>query len=135
MENNALPFCNFKKDFKKIHELGNYLLNYLRACNTIYHQSLRGKAPDWIASYLDAGKPKSLIEQGKHKSYTNDIPKVIRPDLILNEESFAITELDSVPGGIGLTAWLNKTYSSLGDNIIGGSMGMIEGFKNILPRG
>lgn len=129
------PFVISKKTSKKIYELGNYLLNYLRACNTIYHQSLRGKAPDWIASYLDAGKPKYLIEQGKHKSYTNDIPKVIRPDLILNEESFAITELDSVPGGIGLTAWLNKTYSSLGDNIIGGPMGMIEGFKNILPRG
>ena len=26
-------------------------------------------------------------------------------------EQAGVTELDSVPGGIGLTAWLNQTYS------------------------
>src|SRR5262249_5674677 len=41
-----------------------------------------------------------------------DLPRVIRPDLLLlDNEQLAVTELDSVPGGIGLTAWLNETYS------------------------
>ena len=86
-------------------------------------------------SYLDAGKPNSILEQGRHKTFRNAIPRVIRPDIILGDEEFAITELDSVPGGIGLTAWLNKSYSSLGDDVIGGAMGMVEGFTSILPKG
>lgn len=129
------PVVLSKKTSKQIHELGNYLLHYLRACNTIYHQSIGGKAPDWIARYLDAGKPNSILEQGRHKAFRNAIPRVIRPDIILGDEEFAITELDSVPGGIGLTAWLNKTYSSLGDDVIGGAMGMVEGFTSLLPEG
>ena len=31
-------------------------------------------------------------------------PTVLRPDLLLTDEGFVMTELDSVPGGIGLTA-------------------------------
>jgi hypothetical protein len=31
------------------------------------------------------------------------VPRVIRPDILLTENGFRITELDSVPGGIGLT--------------------------------
>ena len=46
-------------------------------------------------------------------------PVVIRPDLLITETGFALTEMDSVPGGIGLTAWLNNTYAEAGP--IGGS--------------
>jgi hypothetical protein len=60
---------------------------------------------------------------------------VIRPDLLWTEEGFAITELDNLPGGIGLTAWLNQTYAKLGEDVIGGSEGMFEGFASILPGG
>ena len=83
------PVVLSKKTSKQIHELGNYLLHYLRACNTIYHQSIAGKAPDWIASYLDAGKPNSILEQGRHKAFRNAIPSVIRPDNILGDDEFA----------------------------------------------
>src|SRR5205814_10434771 len=41
----------------------------------------------------------------------NEVPRVIRPDVLLTESGLSIIELDSVPGGIGLTAWLNQTYS------------------------
>ena len=63
------------------------------------------------------------------------LPKVIRPDLILTDEGYTIAEIDSVPGGIGLTAWLNQTYAKLGHEVIGGSDGMLEGFKSVLPEG
>src|SRR5436305_14484517 len=43
--------------------------------------------------------------------------------------------MDSVPGGIGLTAWLNRTYSALGQDVIGGEDGMLDGFQKILPNG
>ena len=42
-----------------------------------------------------------------------------------------MTELDSVPGGIGLTAWLNQTYSRLGADVLGGADGMMKGFEAI----
>jgi hypothetical protein len=40
-----------------------------------------------------------------------------------------------VPGGIGLTGWLNQTYSSFHNEIIGGANGMLEGFRAIVPNG
>ena len=46
--------------------------------------------------------------------------------------AFAITELDSVPGGIGLTAFLSKTYAALGFDVLGGAHGMMSGFHRIL---
>jgi hypothetical protein len=42
-----------------------------------------------------------------------------------------VTELDSVPGGIGLIAWLNQTYAELGSQVIGGPNGMLSGFESI----
>jgi len=112
----------------KLEALGGQLLAFYRACNTLYRHSLAGKQPRWIAEYLDAGKPERLLEISRCDRIKSHIPHVIRPDVILNDEHFFITELDSVPGGIGLTGWLGKTYSKLGDNIIGGGTGMMEGF-------
>ena len=129
------PVVISKKVSKQLHDLGRLLANYLTACNSIYLQSHSGKAPEWVANYLDSGKPQNIINQGRNKSIKNALPRIIRPDLILTDEGFAITEIDSVPGGIGLTGWLNKTYSALGDNVLGGPMGMMDGFKSILPKG
>ncbi len=112
--------------------LGPQLLTFYRACNTMYRHSVAGKLPGWIADYLDRGKPKELIEISRANRFKSDIPRVIRPDVILTNEHFFITELDSVPGGIGLTGWLGKTYGELGDEVIGGPTGMMEGFDAVL---
>ncbi len=109
--------------------LGPQLLAFYRACNVLYRHSVQGKLPHWIAEYLDAGKPKELVELSRLGRFKGDIPRVIRPDVILTDDHFFITELDSVPGGIGLTGWLGKTYGELGDRIIGGPFGMMEGFE------
>lgn len=113
---------------KKLEALGPMLLAFYRACNTLYRHSLAGKQPNWVAQYLDAGKPERLLEISRQERIRSHVPRVIRPDVILNEEHFFITELDSVPGGIGLTGWLGKTYAELGDEVIGGATGMMEGF-------
>jgi hypothetical protein len=74
-----------------------------------------------------------LIELQRHASFKNDVPRVIRPDTILTEDGFCITELDSVPGGIGLTAWLNDTYSKIpaARTVLGNTTGMLDGFGSI----
>jgi hypothetical protein len=148
------PFPLGEELAKEIESLGRVLLQFYRAVNLLYRKSAEGKQPEWVARWLDQGKPAGLIELQRSPPFRNDVPRVIRPDILLTENGFAITELDSVPGGIGLTAWLGKTYSKVGQayrlpdlspidvpsapgrrdacpTIIGGADGMIRGFEAI----
>jgi hypothetical protein len=97
----------------EIESLGRVLLTFYRAVNLLYRQSVAGKEPRWVAEWLDLGKPADLIQLQRSPSLKNEIPRVIRPDLLLLDQGMAITELDSVPGGIGLTGWLNQVYDRL----------------------
>src|ERR1700676_1556310 len=125
-----------EKQFEReLEQLGHRLFVFQRACNQLYQLSVKGKQPKWIAHYLDAGKPAELIEYSRQKQFRDALPAVIRPDLVLTDEGYTIAEIDSVPGGIGLTGWLNQTYSKLGADVIGGSDGMIDGFQGVLPNG
>jgi hypothetical protein len=124
-----------KRFVAELEQLGHRLFVFQRACNQLYQLSIKGKQPDWVARYLDAGKPKELIEFSGQKEIRDDLPRVIRPDLILAEKGYIIAEIDSVPGGIGLTGWLNQTYSAFDSDIIGGADGMLEGFRSVLPNG
>ena len=124
-----------KKFLTELEQLGHRLFVFQRACNQLYQLSVKGKQPEWISRYLDAGKPKELIEFSRRKEIRDDLPRVIRPDLVLTDDGYIIAEIDSVPGGIGLTAWLNQTYSTLDNEIIGGADGMLEGFETVLPNG
>ena len=121
---------------KEIESLGRVLLQFYRAVNLLYRKSAEGKMPEWVARWLDLGKPAELIALQRSSAFKNDVPRVIRPDLLLTETGLAVTELDSVPGGIGLTAWLNQKYSSLNPqlstlNVLGGADGMLRGFESI----
>ena len=124
-----------KKFVAELEQLGHRLFVFQRACNQLYQLSVKGKQPEWVARYLDAGKPKELIEFSRRKEIRDDLPRIIRPDLILSEEGYIIAEIDSVPGGIGLTGWLNQTYSAFESQIIGGRDGMLDGFRSVLPNG
>jgi hypothetical protein len=124
-----------KKFLADLEQLGHRLFVFQRACNQLYQLSVKGKQPEWVARYVDAGKPKKLIEFSRRKEIRDDLPRVIRPDLILTDKGYIIAEIDSVPGGIGLTDWLNQTYSSFDDDIIGGATGMLEGFRAVVPNG
>ena len=144
------PFPLGENLAKELESLGRVLLQFYRAVNLLYRRSVEGKQPAWIAELLDRGKPPGLIELQRSPAFKNDVPRVIRPDILLTENGFSITELDSVPGGIGLTAWLNKTYGGMRNaecgmagaqdqseirnpksEIIGGVDGMIRGFESI----
>src|ERR1044071_5433616 len=124
-----------RKSLADLEQLGHRLFVFQRACNQLYQLSVKGKQPEWVARYLDAGKPRELIEFSRRKEIRDDLPRVIRPDLILTEKGYIIAEVDSVPGGIGLTGWLNQTYSAFEEAIIGGVDGMLDGFRTVLPDG
>lgn len=130
------PFPLGDKLAKEIDSLGRVLLQFYRAVNLLYRKSVEGKQPGWVANWLDLGKPAELVTLQRHTAFKQDMPRVIRPDILLTEDGIAITELDSVPGGIGLTAWLNQTYSKLqtpdaGPKLIGGERSMLDGFASI----
>lgn len=130
------PFPIGEKLAEEIESLGRVMLQFYRATNLLHRRSVEGKQPEWIARWLDLGKPAELIALQRSPAFKNDVPRVIRPDILLTENGFSITELDSVPGGIGLTAWLNKTYSESRiknpeSKILGGVDGMIRGFESI----
>ena len=129
------PFAIDAKFEKELEQLGHRLFVFQRACNQLYQQSVKGKQPPWVAHYLDAGKPPELVEFSRRKEFRDDLPKVIRPDLVLTETGYVIAEIDSVPGGIGLTAWLNQTYTRLAHDVIGGAEGMLDGFGTVMPNG
>jgi hypothetical protein len=131
------PFRIDASFVEELNKLGYRLQLFNRACNQLYRLSVAGKQPPWIAEYLDRGKPRELIEFSRRRESRDDLPRVIRPDLIITESGpdgrpgYIIAELDNIPGGIGLTGWLGETYAALGDKILGGPRGMIEGFRSI----
>ncbi len=118
----------------ELDKLGFRLRKFVEACNLLYRLSVNGKRPAWIAELLDRGKPPELVELARTKSLADQVPRVIRPDVILTNEGFTVAELDNVPGGIGLTAWLNEVYAAEGFDVVGGN-GMIEGFRALASGG
>ncbi len=116
---------------KELESLGRVLLQFYRAVNLLYRKSAEGTQPAWVAQWLDLGKPSELIKLQRSPALKNALPRVIRPDLLITEHGLSVTELDSVPGGIGLTGWLNQTYSAAGAQVLGGPQGMLRGFAGI----
>jgi hypothetical protein len=112
-----------------IRELGPALRAFQRACNALYFDERHA----WVARLLDQGKPERVVRLGRLARWRNDLPAVLRPDLVLTESGVTISELDSLPGGIGLTAWLNETYAQMGQAVIGGESGMLEAFAQTFP--
>ncbi len=115
--------------------LGHPLARFQQACDGLYRRSAAGKLAGWLAELLDEGKPEWMVRLQREPSTAAQFPRVIRPDLILTETGFAMSELDSVPGGIGVAAWLARVYSKAGFEVLGGPEGMLDGFKSLLPEG
>jgi len=107
-------------ELKEIESIGLACLEFYRAMEFLYIRSSEGKnilrngklETAWVADYLNRGKPDQLIKHGLSPKLRNNQPMIIRPDLLITETGFALTEIDSVPGGIGLTAFLNRLYAS-----------------------
>jgi len=120
-------------------DIGTACLEYHQALETLYLRSAAGKnllrnkplITPWVADYLDRGKPAHLVAHARDPKNRGVYPTVLRPDLLLTDDGFVMTELDSVPGGIGLTAFLNRLYSATGD-IIGAGDAMIRNFYDSL---
>lgn len=133
------PLSLDKKTAKALSHLGHPLAQFQKASDSLYQRSAKGKLPTWIHQLLDAGKPDWIIDAQRTPALREKMPRVIRPDLILTgddeQTSFALTELDSVPGGMGITLWLSQFYSEHGFDVLGGDNGIRDGFQSLLSEG
>jgi len=133
------PWPITEAQLKELKVIGGACLSYQRALERLYVRSFTDKKilrnrevhAKWVAEYLDRYKPAGLIEHGRHRSIKGQHPIVLRPDLLITEQGFTMTELDSVPGGIGLTAYLNEVYAEDFPQVIG-STSMPQNFARTL---
>lgn len=126
------PFALSPKTVARIEQIGTDLLAFYRALNSLYNRSARGTAPAFIAEYLDRGKPEHIVKLARQNRFKQDVPGVIRPDLMLTEDGLAATELDSIPGGMGFVGAMAEAYCKAGIESIGGAMGIPAAFAAML---
>ncbi|WP_404421446.1 hypothetical protein [Nibricoccus sp. IMCC34717] len=138
------PWVLTPAQVQELEAIGSACLEFHQALETLYLRSASGKnllrnrpllAP-WVAEYLDRGKPEALIAHARDGKNRGAFPTVLRPDLLWTDDGFAMTELDSVPGGIGLTAFLNRLYENgsgnLNTQVLGGGDAMVRNFYDSL---
>jgi len=122
------PFALNSSQVDELKKLGTALLSFYKAANAVY---LRGSF-DWVRGYLDIGKPDDLVRHARMNYQKHALPAIIRPDILITEDGFIITELDSVPGGIGHLDCLSAACESAGHELIGSPRGMREGFASMI---
>src|SRR5690348_11489450 len=87
------PFALSPQTVERIETIGKDLLLFYRALNSLYNRSARGTAPRFIAEYLDHGKPENIVKLARQNRFKQELPGVIRPDLILTDDGFTASEL------------------------------------------
>ncbi|MBI5378983.1 MAG: hypothetical protein HZA23_02375 [Nitrospirae bacterium] len=120
------PFGIPPELFHFLERLGDHLLRFYQALNRLYDHAHREASLAWVADYLDQGKPSPLVAYGRMKRFKAQVPLILRPDLIPTNDGMVATELDAVPGGFGLTAYLSRSYAEAGFSIAGGSDGILK---------
>lgn len=126
------PFALSPEQVRTIESLGADLLAFYRALNNLYNRSARGTAPAFVADYLDRGKPERIVKLARQNRFKQELPGVIRPDLMLTDGGFVATELDSVPGGMGFLGAMTQAYCQLGVESVGGADGIPSSFAAML---
>lgn len=122
------PFALSAEQLTYLEKLGGALAAFYGAVNDIY---LR-KGHEWVKEYLDIHKPEDLLRHARMNYQKRALPAVIRPDILLTDDGMVITELDSVPGGIGHLDCLSAAYADSGFDLVGAARGMRDGFASII---
>jgi hypothetical protein len=129
------PFWLTPEQHDVLLRLGPAIHAFNKACNLLYHQSVKGLQPAFVHEYLDAGKSERAIELARLNRVKSHLPVVLRPDLIITADGVRVAEFDSLPGGIGFTAQVTATYADIGFDVLGGADGLIDGFYEAVTHG
>lgn len=127
------PFPLSQSAVHELERLGSDLLAFYIAANRLYASAARGRAPAWVLTCLEQGKPERVRELGRLRRYRSALPVMIRPDLMaLDGGGFMATELDAVPGGFGVLGAMSRAYRDLGFDLVGGTDGIVDGLGEAL---
>lgn len=126
------PFAIDYNTWQTIQKLGPLLLKFYQAVNKLYAKACQDEQLSWVYAYLNAGKSEQVIDYGRMRRFKQDLPFIIRPDIIISKEGLKITELDSIPGGFGLLGSLSSYYSQQGFDLIGGTNGIAQNFAKAI---
>jgi hypothetical protein len=95
--------------------LGPALWRYQQACQQLYKLALTDATYGWLKALFHKGKPSWLMTFSEMKRIKNHQHLVIRPDLLVTPDGFALTEMENAaPAGIGFTTALQAAYQALG---------------------
>ncbi len=130
----AAPFALSTSEMDFLGQLGDHLLAFYQALNALVKKARKGRAPAFVADWLFAGKPEEVLRLARMGRFKNHLPGIIRPDVLFTDAGPRITELDSVPGGMGLTDALNTRYAAAGFDVVGGADGMAAGMERMLRQ-
>lgn len=122
------PFPLTSDQIDELQRLGPALLAFYSAVNNLYLRS----GNEWVNDYLDIGKNDDLLRHARMKYQKHMLPNIIRPDILITDDGFKITELDSVPGGFGHLDCLSRAYGEMGFDVINSARGMRDGFAEML---
>ena len=120
-------------DQNLLEHIGQALYEFYRALDALYRKSSLEPSLSFVSEMLDRGKSRELLEFGRSKKFRNDLPGIIRPDLLITPSGPVLTEMDSVPGGVGLLHALTQSMRDIGGTgVFGGSDGMLSGFASMI---
>lgn len=114
----AEPFVLSHEQLAFLEKLGPVLWQFQQAQESLYFKSLNGRLPAWLHQTVDAGKPADLLDLARSQSLKGELPRVLRPDLLLTDKGWALCEIDAVPGGLGFTSALNAMYKEAGFSVV-----------------
>ncbi len=126
------PFAISPAQFQWFQTLGEDLWLFYQAVDRLHLASQQGKVPAWVQEYLTMRIDGAVRELGAGKAFQGQNVRVMRPDVLWTKDGAAITELDSVPGGMGWTACMNKVYEDAGYVPVGAGARMEKNFAAML---
>ena len=124
----AAPFVLSASETAFLKDLGCAVWAFYKALNHLWFR----KGFAWVHAWLDAGKPAWLLDLARMNYSRQHLPRLLRPDLILCQDRMWVTELDSVPGGAGMTAAMAAEYARRDRDVIGGGTGIPESFARTI---
>ncbi|MDA8060507.1 MAG: hypothetical protein M0Z37_09190 [Nitrospiraceae bacterium] len=116
-----------------LEDIGQALYEFYQALDALYRKSSVDPSLSFVSEMLDRGKPRELVEFGRSKKFRHDLPGILRPDLLITPSGPVLTEMDSVPGGVGLLHALTRSMRDVGGSgVFGGTGGMLSGFASMI---
>lgn len=113
------PFSLTPEQGTQLQQIGEDLSAFAQAINALVRKAQKTPELSWVYTLYTQGKPQTLNSFAQMNRFKQEVPRVIRPDLLLTDEGFQLCEIDAVPGGLGFTGALYQAYQALGFDLLG----------------